>query len=611
VLPANAWTAFAPQDIGQSIGQRFEQQAALHPERVAVLTPERRITYDGLDRAANRAARAIRDAAGVGRDPVALLFANDAAFVTASLACAKAGAIQVPLDATFPEARLRYMLEHSGAGVVVTDAAHEALARALAPRRLIDIERVDTALPDTRPGSPPAADAPAAIGYTSGSTGRPKGIVWNHRGVLHAVMRHTNTYRIAETDRLAMFRATVRPALYALLNGATYCPVTLRGNDPGDLAAWFAAERVTVYRGAVSVFRSFVASLGRGQTLPDVRLVLLFGEAVYPSDVEACRRHFPHALLGSSLGCNEFDDYACIFVDPRAPLPQGPLPGGYPMGATRTLIVDEEGNEAGTGEVGEIVIRSAYNAMGYWRDAELTHAAFLHDPEGGDERCYRTGDLGRRGEDGCLFHHGRRDFDVKILGQRVDVAEVEAALLALDGVRAAAVVGRERTPGTSSLAAFIVAAGAPPPRSAGLRRALRERLPDYMVPASFVFVESLPLTATGKIDRRALPAPPAVRPAIDTPFAVPRSETERAIAAIWAEVLGIDAVGAHDAFLDLGGDSLLAAQIAARVVDRLHVALSPAVLLDAATVAAMAEWVERAAAAPPLADDLSAIRRRR
>jgi len=264
-------------------------------------------------------------------------------------------------------------------------------------------------------------------------------------------------------------------------------------------------------------------------------------------------------------------------------------------------------NNAISEKIGEIAIRSRYGAAGYWRRPDLTQAAFLPDPAGGDERIYRTGDLGRMRSDGCLFHLGRKDFQVKIRGYRVEVAEVETALLELDTVKEAVVVGHEDKRGDPSaplragpsaalrtgkrLVAYIIPAGPRAPTVSELRRLLANKLPDYMVPSAFVMVDRMPLTATGKVDRRALPPPDDTRPALDSPFVAPRTPVEERLAGIWAEVLGLDRVGVHDNFLELGGDSLLATRVISRVLPQFQVKLPLRDLLEASTVAEMGEVI--------------------
>jgi amino acid adenylation domain-containing protein len=596
VGPTNTFVNFARHDIEQSIPDRFEQQVAKYPERIAVRTKSFTLTYAELDKAANRVAWAILDQEGQAQEPIALLFENGAPFVIASFGAMKAGKIQVPLESTFPQARLHYILQQSEARVVLTDNAHLSLARELSHLPVINTDERLGRFSTSTPGLDLPPDANVAIAYTSGSTGQPKGIVWNHRGVLHAVMRHTNTSHIDMNDRLIMFRASLRPSLCALLNGAAYYPVSLRVNDPAGLSDWLMQEQITVYRAAVSAFRSFAGALTRKETFPHLRLILLFGEAVYPTDVDLYKKHFADdSILGSSLGCSEFDDYAYFFVNKKTSLPIGGIPGGYPIADTEILILDERGRTVGIDQIGEIVIRSSYNAVGYWRRPDLTQAAFVPDPNGDNGTLYHTGDLGRRDSRGCLFHHGRKDFQVKIRGHRVEVSEVETALIEIEGVKEAVVAGMEITASDRRLVAYIVRQAGQLVNISGLRRHLIDKLPDFMVPSSFVFLDSLPLTATGKVDRRALPPPGRNRPAIDTPFVAPRTRAEETLAAIWAEVLDLENVGVNDAFLELGGDSLLAMQVISRVLARFRVALPLHDLFDAATVSEMALRLNRVA----------------
>jgi len=215
----------------------------------------------------------------------------------------------------------------------------------------------------------------------------------------------------------------------------------------------------------------------------------------------------------------------------------------------------------------------------------------LADPEGGDVRTYRTGDLGRLRPDGCLEHLGRKDFRVRVRGRTVDVAAIEAALLAIDNVKDVAVMAREDRPGDERIVAYVASEGRPGPTATALRHSLARILPDYMVPSTYVVLDALPQTSSGKVDRRALPPPDGVRPDLDSGFVAPRTPLEKHVAAIWADSLGLDRVGIADSFLNLGGHSLLAGRIVARVLATLQVDLPPSVLLEAPTVAAMARAV--------------------
>jgi acyl-coenzyme A synthetase/AMP-(fatty) acid ligase/acyl carrier protein len=587
--PTGTFVEFKPEDVEQSITARFEKQAALYPDQIAVKTRRHSVSYLELNRAADQVAHAILHRTSIEKQPIALLFENGAPFVIASLGALKAGKIQVSLESTFPPARLRYVLEQSQAAMLVTDNANFSLARQLGNLPVVNIDEIGGRFPAAEIGISVTPHDPVAIGYSSGSTGEPKGMVWNHRGLLHAVMRHTNMSHMCAHDRLVMFRTSFRAYLYALLNGATYYPVDLHQDEAPELAEWLIWEKITMYRAAVSAFRSFAGALKGTEPFPHLRLILLFGEPVYHADVELYRRRFSdHTLLGSTLGCMEFDDYAYFFVDRNSTLPGGVLPGGYPIADAEILLLGDDGRPGGPGQIGEIAIRSRYNPVGYWRRDDLTQTKFLGQPGSGDERIYLTGDLGRIGPDGCIVHQGRKDFEVKIRGYRVDIGEVETVLTEIEGVKQAIVVGWEDNPGNKRLIAYVVPVETHKVTVTELRRILAEKLPDYMVPSAFITLSRLPLTATGKIDRRALPPPDRTRPLLETSFVAPRTPAEEKLAAIWSDVLGLDRVGVNDSFLELGGDSLSATQVITRVSLEFEVRVPLRLLFDAPTIAEMA-----------------------
>jgi acyl carrier protein len=252
------------------------------------------------------------------------------------------------------------------------------------------------------------------------------------------------------------------------------------------------------------------------------------------------------------------------------------------------LVLDASGNRLGFNQVGEIAVRSRYLSPGYWRMPELTNVTFLSDPEGSDTRIFRTGDLGCMLPDGCLLHRGRKNSHVKIRGYSVELAEIEAALIEIDAVRETVVTTKDNAEGNQALVAYIVPADKSALTISVVRDALAARLPDYMIPTAFVFLDSLPLAGPGKVNLRALPEPGRARPDLDICVTPPRTPIEEKIAGIWAEVLHVDQVGIHDRFLDLGGDSLIAARIISRILAEFKIELPLRSLFDTPTVADMA-----------------------
>lgn len=600
--PAASFTEFTKDEIDQSIPARFERQAAKYPGRLAVKTGARALTYDALNRAANRVARALLARIGPGAEPVGLLFEQGIPSIVAILGALKAGKIYVPLDPLyFPPAKLAAMLEDSQARLVASDGRNLPLAARLAEggRRLIDLDELDPALGEENPALVLPADTPAYILYTSGSTGQAKGVAQSHRNVLHFIRNYTNDLGVGAEDRQSLLfscgvAGAVKNIFGALLNGAALLPFNLKEEGPARLPAWLAGEGVTLCQMVPTVFRHFAGHLTGGETFPGLRVLYLTGEPLFQRDVERYRAHFPATcVLVNALASTELNTLRQYFIGRETEITGAVVPVGYAVEDTEILLLDENGAAVGPDRVGEIAIRSRYLALGYWRRPDLTREAFTPDPESGDKRIYRTADLGRMRPDGCLEYLGRKDFQVKIRGHRVEIGEVEAALLALGTVREAVVVAQNESAEETRLVAYIVPAQTPAPDVAALRRALAERLPDYMIPYAFMIAESLPVSAIGKINVRALPAAGGARPGEKPPFVAPSTPTETALAAVWAETLGKESVGVRDNFFDLGGHSLLAAQILSRTRDLLDVELPLTALFEKPTIAELAEHLDR------------------
>jgi amino acid adenylation domain-containing protein len=586
--PSGAFEPWPLDATEQTLHARFEQMAHRYPDRPAVRSETTALSYEALSRSANRIAHAVLDRRGPGAEPIAILIAKEALAVAAQVGLLKAGKIFVPLDPSFPESRLVSLLEQLEAPLILTSRRHAALAERLAGgrARALDLETLDGALSTDDPRLALGPDAPAYILYTSGSTGQPKGVVLAHRGLLHQVMRHTNALHFSADDRTVVLgsisagQATCQ-LFVPLLNGGSVCLRDLKESGLADLASWLRQERVTYYRSSAPIFRHWAQHLGGNETFPSLRLVGVASEATYRTDFELYRRHFgPDCLLVNTLSCSETGLVRLNVLDHESEFEGAVVPVGYPVDDVEVRLCDEGGAPVGPDEAGEIVVRSRALAIGYWRQEELTRARFQADPGGGNVRVYRTGDLGRMSADGCLVHLGRADFQVKIRGNRVELGEVEGALRESPAVRQAVVVDGKDQRGETRLIAYLVAQGDERPTRGALRQFLRERLPDYMIPFAFSFVDELPLTPAGKVDRRALP--PFVPPALDrnAPDTGVLGLLGTQLCAIWEDLLGVTGVGLSDDFLELGGDSLLAIEMLARIEEVCGRTLAPSRLLE-------------------------------
>jgi aryl carrier-like protein len=323
-----------------------------------------------------------------------------------------------------------------------------------------------------------------------------------------------------------------------------------------------------------------------------LRLIHLGGEPVTAKDVELYKKYFsPTCVLLHHLGSNETGTIAYSFIDKKTPIHGNTAPAGRSPDGSQILVLDEDGNDLGFNRIGEIAVQSGYLAVGYWRKPELTRAAFL--PAAGDERIYRTGDLGLLRPDGSLEHYGRKDFQVKIRGQRVEVVEIDMALSKHGAVKEAVTLACEDAHGDKCLVSYLVLESGRGVTSKELRTFLQQRLPDYMVPSSIVFLDAIPLNANGKLDRRALPAPALDKDDEAPRHVLPKDRVEHGLVEIWKNLLGVHTVGIHDNFFDIGGHSLLLIQLHAQLQAAFAVDIPMIELFRSPTISAQAEYLSQ------------------
>jgi amino acid adenylation domain-containing protein len=515
--------------------------------------------------------------------------------VVGLLGILKAGGAYVPLDPSYPKERLEFMLEDTRATIVLTEMV-SLKSLPLTGARVICLDRDWEEIakePQINPSSQSTADCLAYVIYTSGSTGIPKGVEVRHRGVarLFFGVDYVQLDRTQTFLHLApiSFDAATFEVWGALLHGGK-C-VLFPGKVPSsrELGEVLKKHQVSTLWLTAALFNTVIDEAP--EALRGIRQLLIGGETLSVPHVRRALSQLPETEIINGYGPTESTTFTCCYVIPRQLDDNiSSIPIGKPIGNTQVYLLDMHLQPAPVGVPGELYIGGDGLARGYLNRPELTEERFVGNPFSNDpkSRLYRTGDIARYLPDGNIEFLGRLDDQVKIRGYRIELGEIEAVLAQYPAVREAVVLAREESPGDKRLVAYVVPNLNPAPASHALRSFLKEKLPDYLVPSAFVFLDSLPLTPHGKVDRKALPAPEQSRPELDETFSAPRTAVEGPLAGIWAEVLKIDKVGIHDNFFDLGGHSLLATQVVSRIRRSLRVEVPLRTMFEAPTIAGLA-----------------------
>lgn len=603
VHPTGTFVAIEPHEIDQSVPARFAEQVRKFPDRIALKSKYHQLTYAELDKLTNRIANAILNLRGEGSEPVALLFDHDILLVAAMYSVLKAGKFFVVLDRAQPQTRLETVIDDAQTHLILADAQNLERARALAGKSIsvLAVDQLDDCARDDSPNLNIPPEAYAYLVYTSGSSGVPKGVIENHLDVLHFVRVRVNNMHICPDDRILQmqpfsFSGAMSATFSSLLSGAGMYVFDPKREGIAEVVDWLLQEKITIFISVPPTYRQIVASLPDAIEFPDVRIVWLGGDRTFAADIEAYRRIFsPHCTFRNGYGASEIKVITEQLYDHSRPIPEDSIPVGYTVIDTDVLIMDDDGNEVTPGEIGEIVVRSRYVCPGYWRRPELTAAKFGVDPSNPDKRLYWTGDLGRMDADGCLHHLGRKDFQIKVRGQRVEITEIESTILRVPGVKEAVVALRQF--GDDERLVAYIEGTADCPNNSRLRRILEETLPAYMIPGHFVRLPKLPQNVNGKIDRLTLPMPDHGRPWLDTEYIEPSTKLESTIVEVWSRLLQIEQIGVTDDFFDLGGHSLLAIQMLALLEKSLGQKIPVAALVQGRTVRGMASWISGQVAA--------------
>ncbi len=608
------WDRSGIAPVGRSVHGLFERQVTRDPDAPAVSFAGEQFSYRELDERSNQIAHGLLESGLRRGQPVAIMLDTGLLQIAALLGVLKAGCHFICLDERYPTARLQQMLNEVGPSCLIAGVTQlqshtdllEQFQRDTACQVVVlneeDHHEWFETCSRTAPEIEVSPDDLVYIVYTSGSTGRPKGITQRHADLCQFVEWEGRQFNIAPGKRIAQWASITYDAAYEEIFGALCCGATLCmtgaliRREPQALTAWLRDEQISLLMTVPSFARQILQILQTKQreSLPQMEALLLAGEVLPVSLADGWLKEFPQGLQLYNLYGPTECGLATYHQVSEADLIHRSIPVGRAIDGRHILIIDQHENLSPIGGTGEIYLRTPYLSRGYLAQPEQTAKVFVQNPLQNEHRelVYRTGDLGRWRSDGTIELLGRRDNQVKIRGMRVELEEIEAALLRHEDVLECVAAAHDFDQMDRRLCAYVVAKGAPAAYT--LRSFLKNLLPDHMVPGSFVFLPDLPRLPNGKVDRKSLPIPGAQRPEMELPYAEPETETELMIASVWKELLRIERVSRHDNFFDLGGHSLLATQVVSRLRRALRVEVSLRTLFESPTVAGLAAVVEEA-----------------
>ena len=586
----------APANEPACVHRLIAEHAAQTPAAPAVFAAGQELTYGELDRRANQLARHLR-ALGVGPDVfVGLYLDRSVEMLVGLLATLKAGGAYLPLPPGYPSERVAFMLVDAAAPVVLTRTREaESLPPFAGAVVKLDAERREIESLDDEPLDELAGpENRAYVIHTSGSTGKPKGVPILHRNLAHSTRTRMEYYEDSVRTYLLLssfaFDSSVAGIFWTLCQGGRLLLPEDGFEQEIPAIADLIEEHGVTHMLALPSLYGLILDTTSPERLRSLSTVIVAGESSSRALVAAHAEKLPSAGLYNEYGPTEGTVWSTVF-DCSVPFDRTRVPIGRPVPGAEAYVVDPEGEPAPIGAPGELWIGGTGIAPGYLDRPELTAERFVADPfhPGEGRRLYRTGDVARWLPDGNLEFLGRLDHQVKLRGYRIELEEIEAALSTHAAVRETVLLAREDTPGDQRLVAYVATTGEDPAAPAELRAHVAASLPDYMIPAHFVFLDELPLLPNGKVDRRALPAPDHGRAEATSAYVAPATPLEQVLAAIWSELLKVDQVGTGDDFFELGGHSILATQLFARIVDTFQVKIRLRLIFDRRTIRALAE----------------------
>jgi len=566
----------------------------------AVITANTIITHEQLYHMANQWGRYIRESGVKSNTLVAILMDKGWEQVVAAYGVLQSGAAYVPIDPNQPQERINWLLENSQTELILTQSRLKNQISWPEDTKRVYVDSEDLSeIDDSELEHLQGPDDLAYVIYTSGSTGEPKGVMLNHRGVVNALIQTNNSYKIDSDSRVLAVTALHHDmSVYDVFGvigagGALIMPNPEGRRDPAHWSELMLLHRPTVWNSVPAMMDMLLefADAKPGAIPATLRYAFLGGDWIPVTLPERLVRHVPDATVVSVGGPTETTLWNIWYPVNEVKPDWNSIPYGTPIANTKYYILDDKMNVCPAGVIGEMYIHGAGVASGYWRDHDKTCKSFIIYPKTG-ERLYRSGDLGRLLPDGNIEFCGRVDLQVKLRGNRVELGEIETILNRHPDIKQAVVTVREDEPGEKKLVAYITQPDRCSTNITVLRNYIDQYLPDYMMPGAWVFLNKIPLTQNGKIDRKSLPKPGRERPELSQPYSAPRTRLEKYLAALWCDVLNIDQVGVNDRFFELGGTSLQAANFIATLHKDLGEFIYTITIFNTPTVSEYAIFLE-------------------